>query len=133
MAQVILFLQQLLNGLSLGSIYALFALGYTMVYGVLRFINFAHGDVYMLGTYAGFAITNTHTPTGWVAGAGVEWGFAPRWTARVEYLHLDLEGTTWGFTSPLGPGGIAGTGVFAVNESRRTIDTVRAGVNFLFN
>ena len=58
MAQVILFLQQLLNGLSLGSIYALIALGYTMVYGVLRFINFAHGDVYMLGAYAGFAITN---------------------------------------------------------------------------
>jgi outer membrane immunogenic protein len=81
---------------------------------------------------AGFAIKNTHTPTGWAAGAGVEWGFAPRWTARVEYLHLDLEGRTWGFTSPLGPGGIAGTGVFAVNESRRTIDTVRAGVNFLF-
>src|SRR4029077_11777009 len=58
MAQVILFLQQLLNGLSLGSIYALIALGYTMVYGVLRFINFAHGDIYMLGAYAGFAITN---------------------------------------------------------------------------
>jgi branched-chain amino acid transport system permease protein len=58
MAQVILFLQQLLNGLSLGSIYALIALGYTMVYGVLRFINFAHGDVYMLGAYTGFAITN---------------------------------------------------------------------------
>jgi branched-chain amino acid transport system permease protein len=58
MAQVILFLQQLLNGLSLGSIYALLALGYTMVYGVLRFINFAHGDVYMLGAYCGFGITN---------------------------------------------------------------------------
>jgi branched-chain amino acid transport system permease protein len=49
-----LFLQQLLNGLSLGSIYALVALGYTMVYGVLRLINFAHGDVYMLGAFAGF-------------------------------------------------------------------------------
>ena len=43
------FLQQLVNGLSLGSIYALIALGYTMVYGVLRLINFAHGDVYMVG------------------------------------------------------------------------------------
>ena len=43
------FLQQLLNGLSLGAIYALIALGYTMVYGVLRFINFAHGDVLMVG------------------------------------------------------------------------------------
>src|SRR4051812_3614389 len=48
------FLQQLLNGLSLGSIYALIALGYTMVYGVLRFINFAHSDVFMIGAFAGF-------------------------------------------------------------------------------
>jgi branched-chain amino acid transport system permease protein len=48
------FLQQLINGLSLGSIYALIALGYTMVYGVLRFINFAHGDIYMVGAFAGY-------------------------------------------------------------------------------
>ena len=48
------FLQQLLNGLSLGAIYALIALGYTMVYGVLRFINFAHSDIFMLGAFAGF-------------------------------------------------------------------------------
>jgi branched-chain amino acid transport system permease protein len=50
------FLQQLLNGLFLGSIYALIALGYTMVYGVLRFINFAHGDVFMLGAFAGLYV-----------------------------------------------------------------------------
>ncbi len=48
------FLQQLVNGLSLGSIYALIALGYTMVYGILRLINFAHGDVYMVGAYVGY-------------------------------------------------------------------------------
>lgn len=48
------FLQQLINGLSLGSIYALIALGYTMVYGIVRLINFAHGDIYMIGAYAGF-------------------------------------------------------------------------------
>lgn len=48
------FIQQLINGLVLGSIYALIALGYSMVYGVLRLINFAHGDVYMLGAFAGF-------------------------------------------------------------------------------
>ena len=47
------FLQQLVNGLSLGAIYALIALGYTMVYGVLRFINFAHSDVFMVGAFAG--------------------------------------------------------------------------------
>jgi len=48
------FLQQIVNGLSLGSIYGLIALGYTMVYGILRLINFAHGDVYMIGAYAGY-------------------------------------------------------------------------------
>lgn len=48
------FLQQLINGISLGAIYALIALGYTMVYGVLRFINFAHSDVFMVGAYFGF-------------------------------------------------------------------------------
>jgi len=48
------FLQQLVNGLILGSVYALIALGYTMVYGILRLINFAHGDVYMLGAFCAF-------------------------------------------------------------------------------
>jgi branched-chain amino acid transport system permease protein len=48
------FLQQLVNGLSLGSIYGLIAIGYTMVYGILRLINFAHGDVYMVGAYMGY-------------------------------------------------------------------------------
>src|SRR4051794_37813537 len=45
--------QHLVNGLSLGSIYALIALGYTMVFGILQLINFAHGDVYMLGAFFG--------------------------------------------------------------------------------
>src|SRR5579862_6856830 len=48
------FLQQLINGLAFGSILALIALGYTMVYGILRFINFAHGDIFMLGAFFGF-------------------------------------------------------------------------------
>jgi branched-chain amino acid transport system permease protein len=48
------FFQQLINGFSLGSMYALIALGYTLVYGVLRFINFAHSDVFMVGSFAGF-------------------------------------------------------------------------------
>ena len=56
MDKLIEMLQQLVNGVSLGSIYALIALGYTMVYGVLRFINFAHGDIYMLGAYAGYLL-----------------------------------------------------------------------------
>src|SRR5437016_5378523 len=48
------FVQNLIYGIQLGSLYALIALGYTMVYGVLRLINFAHGDVYMVGAYVGF-------------------------------------------------------------------------------
>jgi len=51
-----MFLQQLINGLSLGSIYALIALGYTMVYGIVKLINFAHGDVMMMGAYAGYFV-----------------------------------------------------------------------------
>ncbi|MBY0124220.1 branched-chain amino acid ABC transporter permease [Bacillus sp. S/N-304-OC-R1] len=47
-------LQQLINGISLGSIYALIALGYTMVYGIIKLINFAHGDVFMIGAFVGF-------------------------------------------------------------------------------
>jgi branched-chain amino acid transport system permease protein len=50
------FLQQLINGLSLGGIYALIALGYTMVYGIIELINFAHGDVYTLGTFFSLAV-----------------------------------------------------------------------------
>ncbi len=61
------FLQQLLNGLSLGAIYALIALGYTMVYGVLRFINFAHSDVFMVGAYVGY-YAGQHLPHGTVGG-----------------------------------------------------------------
>jgi len=48
------FVQQLINGLNVGAIYALIALGYTMVYGILRLINFAHGDIYMVGAFTGY-------------------------------------------------------------------------------
>jgi branched-chain amino acid transport system permease protein len=50
------FIQQVINGLSLGGIYALIALGYTMVYGIIELINFAHGDVYTLGTFFSLAV-----------------------------------------------------------------------------
>ncbi|MCM3217249.1 branched-chain amino acid ABC transporter permease [Niallia taxi] len=53
-------IQQLVNGISLGSIYALIALGYTMVYGIIKLINFAHGDVFMIGAFIGF-----YSITGW--------------------------------------------------------------------
>jgi len=48
------FLQQLINGIQIGSIYALIALGYTIVYGIVRLINFAHADIFMIGAYMGF-------------------------------------------------------------------------------
>ena len=53
-----IFFQQVINGLSLGSIYALLALGYTMVYGIIKLINFAHGDIYMLGAFWGYYVIN---------------------------------------------------------------------------
>ena len=62
------FLQQLVNGLSLGGIYALIALGYTMVYGIIELINFAHGDVYTLGTFFSLAILTLLGVTGIVTG-----------------------------------------------------------------
>ncbi len=63
------FLQNLLNGVAVGAIYALIALGYTMVYGILKLINFAHGDVFMLGSFVGFyaggwATTHMHDKAG---------------------------------------------------------------------
>ena len=48
------FIQQLINGLALGSVYALLALGYTIVYGIIQLINFAHGEIYMIGAFAGY-------------------------------------------------------------------------------
>src|ERR1700752_1349867 len=51
-----LFVQQLVNGLTLGSVYALIALGYSLVYGVLKLLNFAHGDVYMIGGFIGYGV-----------------------------------------------------------------------------
>ena len=61
------FLQQLFNGLFLGAIYALIALGYTMVYGILRFINFAHGEIYMVGAFVAYFAATALLP---VFGAG---------------------------------------------------------------
>ncbi len=52
-------LQQLVNGLILGSVYALLALGYTMVYGIIKLINFAHGDIYMMGAFIGYFLINS--------------------------------------------------------------------------
>ncbi|MBF0329162.1 MAG: branched-chain amino acid ABC transporter permease [Nitrospirae bacterium] len=60
-------LQQLINGLTVGCVYAVIALGYTMVYGILEFINFAHGEIYMLGAYFGIIFLALFTSSGLAA------------------------------------------------------------------
>ena len=62
-----MFTQQLINGLALGAVYALIALGYTMVYGILQLINFAQGEVYMLGAYLGIIVLGALTYLGLTA------------------------------------------------------------------
>jgi outer membrane immunogenic protein len=75
---------------------------------------------------AGDVHTNSPTRTGWAAGGGIEYGFAKNWTARLEYLHLDLSDQSFSFT--------ASNGVFrGVDEGRLSIDSVRVGVSYLFN
>ena len=86
------FLQQVINGLSLGSIYALIALGYTMVYGILKLINFAHSEVFMVGAYTGF----------YTAGAlGIE-GMEQRGAAFPLYLALVVLMVAMGASALLG-------------------------------
>ena len=58
--------QQIINGLSLGSIYALIALGYTMVYGILKLINFAHGEVFMAGAFISFFFADAYVKSGFL-------------------------------------------------------------------
>lgn len=80
-----MFIQQLINGFALGSVYALIALGYTMVYGILQLINFAHGEVYMLGAYLGIILFGILT-AGPVAAKSAALGL----TASDPYTHIVL-------------------------------------------
>ncbi len=65
-----IFFQQLLNGLTLGSVYALVALGLTLVYGILHIPNFAHGALYMVGAYVAFYLVGTLGANYWIAMIG---------------------------------------------------------------
>ncbi len=67
-----MFYEQLVNGLAIGSFYALVAIGYSMVYGVMKLINFAHGDLFTLGSYLGYTILVAGS--GWVTGVFGVWG-----------------------------------------------------------
>ncbi len=60
-------IQYLINGISIGAVYAIIALGYTMVYGIAKMLNFAHGDVIMVGAYISFCVTNYLGAPAWVA------------------------------------------------------------------
>ena len=64
-----LFLELFFSGLTRGSIYALLALGYTMVYGIVQLINFAHGEIYMIGAFTALIVTSILTFTGMPVGA----------------------------------------------------------------
>ena len=74
------FLSYLINGISLGSVYALIALGYTMVYGIAKMLNFAHGDIIMVGGYMAFCASSylagpPSPPSCW------RWWCAPCWAS----------------------------------------------------
>ena len=80
------FLSYLINGISLGSIYAIIALGYTMVYGIARMLNFAHGDIIMVGGFAIFTIVSTLSLPP-ILGVLVAVAVC---TVPVSYTHLDV-------------------------------------------
>ncbi len=134
------FLQQLLNGLTLGSMYALIALGYTMVYGILELINFAHGDVVMIGAYTSLGVLVLLAPLGlpWyvmlllallaamvvcsVLGVGIE---------RLAYRPLLSEARV---LTPLETGLLAGVGAaiyWVAQALRHNLDVLNLGLGIL--
>ena len=64
-------LQYLINGISIGAVYAIIALGYTMVYGIAKMLNFAHGDIIMVGAYISFQLSGA---AGYCVGGGCHGG-----------------------------------------------------------
>ena len=76
------FLQQIVNGLTVGAVYALIALGYTMVYGIIELINFAHGEIYMIGAYIGTIARRCSWRAGRSAVTASPWPSSPRRPSR---------------------------------------------------
>jgi outer membrane immunogenic protein len=90
----------------------------------------AYGDVRTAETVGGLAFTNTQTRVGWTVGAGVEGAIGGNWTAKLEYLYVDLGRTTGSFLTTFGA---VGGGVLSSNYSSRITDNVlRVGVNYRF-
>jgi outer membrane immunogenic protein len=81
-----------------------------------------------LTTGASTTVTNNNTNSGWLLGAGIEWAFAPNWSAKVEYNYLGLDDRT--FTVPVGSPFLAGD---TFTQSNRNIQMVKVGINYLFN
>ena len=83
--QIIMFISQIFNGLKIGSVYSLVALGYTMVYGIIRLINFAHGDFIMVGSYVLMLpfrrSSRSACPHGWPSSprSSCAWRWASSW------------------------------------------------------
>ena len=82
-----MFMQQMVNGFSLGSMYALIAIGYTMVYGVLRLINFAHGDIMMVG---GFTLQNIEEILNWTNSRAVHMSAKKISASRMEFKNPNV-------------------------------------------
>ena len=98
------FIQQLLNGFTVGGIYALIALGYTMVYGIIKLINFAHGDIFMVGAFIGLLATTIITDSFIVAviAAVIFCGLLGLFVERVAYRPLRENTTKSVITSAIG-------------------------------
>lgn len=75
-------IQQVINGLVLGSMYALVAIGFSMIYGIVRLINFAHGDIVMIGAFAALAMTYGGVPWPVIAVVILGIGIAAAWPWR---------------------------------------------------
>src|SRR4051795_7620331 len=100
MSLTTLLAQQLVNGLVLGSFYALVALGYTMVFGVVKLLNFAHGDLYMVGAFGGFialSLVSGFLGVGWFGVAiaillsMIAVGFLGVVIERIAYAPMELQ------------------------------------------
>jgi branched-chain amino acid transport system permease protein len=108
------FLQTLIDALAVGSLYALIALGYTMVYGILKFINFAHSDVFVLGAWTSFCVA---AGSGWLpgadpqtVGASAPWVWWTLWAlAGAAGAASVIEAATWKSLGHSGPFRITGT------------------------
>ncbi len=117
------FIQQLLNGLTIGGIYALIALGYTMVYGILKLINFAHGDIFMIGAFSGLLATMWITDSFIVAiiVAMVTCGILGIVVERIAYRPLRDPSAKAAIVSASGLVIIIGIAVFATGDIANTL------------